>query len=202
VASLGFDGLWVDRAAYADHAAALERTVAAQTGAQPLVSLNRRLTFFDLRAYRDRLRSRAPAAALAALADVTLHPIASWTGGFSPPASGGVSSWHWMGRTGALQLNSSTAREVVLEVTLRTLAPAHSGLRLPDGTTVDVRTTRSGVRVKRRLRVMPGQSQIEFFTDAPERPIVSVDQSDERMQILNPLVVPIDAVPALEAGAP
>jgi phosphoglycerol transferase len=49
----GFEGLYIDRLGYSDRGGAIEADVSrALDGAQPLVSANRRLAFFDLRGYR------------------------------------------------------------------------------------------------------------------------------------------------------
>jgi hypothetical protein len=46
----GFDGLSIDRLAYADRGSAVESEVSSQLGgAAPLVSPNGRLSFFELR---------------------------------------------------------------------------------------------------------------------------------------------------------
>ena len=44
----GFQGLWIDRNAYPDHAASLETQLAYLLHTAPLVSANQRLAFFDL----------------------------------------------------------------------------------------------------------------------------------------------------------
>lgn len=70
--AIGFTGLYTDRWGYDDNGAALEAEVAAATGASATASRNGRLSFFDLRAYRDRITSSTPASELEAVASAAL----------------------------------------------------------------------------------------------------------------------------------
>jgi phosphoglycerol transferase len=56
-ARAGFRGVWVDRFGYADNGAAVERQLTGLVGAPRFVSPNGRFSFFDLRAYAQRVPS-------------------------------------------------------------------------------------------------------------------------------------------------
>lgn len=68
VAAMGFDGISVDRFGYDDGAASLEAVLRRILRVQPIVSDNGRLSFFDLRPYRERLEQRVGEAQLSRLA--------------------------------------------------------------------------------------------------------------------------------------
>ena len=74
IALTGFDGIEVERLGYPDRAAALERTLQALTGVAPIVSRDGQLSFFDLRAYAERVRARLSPTQLAAERRSVLEP--------------------------------------------------------------------------------------------------------------------------------
>jgi phosphoglycerol transferase len=70
--AVGFEGLYIDRFAYADSGAALESSFGEYLGQEPIVSNDERLAFFDLRAAALELRSRLTETEIEALARETL----------------------------------------------------------------------------------------------------------------------------------
>ena len=74
VSALGFQGLYVDRLGYADDDAAdeAERDLIRLIGRRPMRSDDRRLLFFDLRSYNERLRNQLSASELATLRERAL----------------------------------------------------------------------------------------------------------------------------------
>ncbi len=82
VTAAGFDGLWVDPGGFEPAMARrLRAALRSLLGAQPLLSPDRDLWFFDLRPYRARLERADSPAHLAALRARALHPV----GPVSPP---------------------------------------------------------------------------------------------------------------------
>jgi phosphoglycerol transferase len=95
VTAAGFEGLYIDRFGFADHASALEVQVSALVGPAAVFSRDGRLSFFDLRARARQQRDRLGADATAELGQLVLHPVtAKWGNGFFPlsftPAANGT----------------------------------------------------------------------------------------------------------------
>jgi phosphoglycerol transferase len=55
VSAAGFDGIYIDRTGYPDHAARLERRLSRLLGAEPRVSPNEDMSFFSLVPYKEDL---------------------------------------------------------------------------------------------------------------------------------------------------
>ena len=88
ITAAGFDGIYLDRAAYGD--TTIEDGIKTALGGQaPLVSSNGRLVFFDLRAHHDELVERLGVDGVARLSDQTLlRPRVEYRDGFAPRTSG------------------------------------------------------------------------------------------------------------------
>jgi phosphoglycerol transferase len=72
LAAVGFSGIMIDRAGYADHAQLLEQAYTDELQQRPLVSPNRRLLFYDLRPRARELRRRLAPREISALRRQTL----------------------------------------------------------------------------------------------------------------------------------
>lgn len=70
--AVGFTGLMIDRAGYADHGAGIEAEYTSTLGQQPRVSPNGRLLFYDLRPWARDLRARRTKADIEELRRKTL----------------------------------------------------------------------------------------------------------------------------------
>jgi phosphoglycerol transferase len=95
VTAAGFEGLYIDRFGFVDHASALEAQVSALAGPASVFSRDGRLSFFDLRSWSRQQRDRLGADATAELGRLVLHPVtARWGDGFFPlsfaPATNGT----------------------------------------------------------------------------------------------------------------
>ena len=78
VAAAGFEGVWVDPAAFNPAKAnQVHSALRSLLGVQPLVSPDRDLWFFDLRPYLARLERTHTPAQLTALREATLHPLST-----------------------------------------------------------------------------------------------------------------------------
>ena len=165
----GFDGVYLDRFAYADNGAAAEQELDDILGGSPMESANRRLAFFDMRAYNGRLRASQTPAELDGLADVTLHPVRAVFSSddfFSEEREGvQVSRWSVNPESRVRLVNpSSSARSVVLGVNLSREGgdPATVTLRYPGGEVQRIHAQPAGTPVLRRLSIPPGESAIDI----------------------------------------
>lgn len=143
----GFDGLWVDLAAYSrPRRAPIRRKLTAITGQQPRFSPLHDLAFYDLRPLRSVLTKTHPAGALRALRNRTLHPLRT-----TCTATG-------------LQLTnpSATARPAALTYTLSAPSPNPRVLvRYPDGTAGRL-TAGHRLRILKHLNLRPGTQVVRF----------------------------------------
>jgi len=202
VAASGFQGLWIDRAGYADRGAGLEQAVGETTTATALASENGRLSFFDLRGYAARLRARYPSSALAAVRRAALQPVERWGTGFYAPEGTGTSMWRWMASVGTLALKNTGPdhRAVVIEADVRTNGPAQLVVALADGRIVRLRTSSKPTPLRLRLVLPPGESHVQMSTDAAPTPTAPGDPRDLRLQVLNPLVTDAAAAGPLRSA--
>ena len=172
-AASGFDGIYVDRAGYADGGQAVDADLRRETGAEPLTSADGRFELFDLRPYRRDQEARTPAAELRSLADDTLHPIRTdWPDVFTDPQLEGTQNVRWCTTPDAkiaLTNPSGTARDEHLSVKLARPGGAAAPVTLtyPDGSNETVQVTPEGIQVDRDLTFPPGDSAIEIHVDGP-----------------------------------
>jgi len=82
--AVGFTGLMIDRAGYADHGTAIEAEYTRTLGREPRVSPDGRLVFYDLRAWARDLHARLAAAQIDALRRATLAARAPPPGALTP----------------------------------------------------------------------------------------------------------------------
>src|SRR5262249_45942310 len=95
-AAAGFAGIVVDRFGYDDGGASTESELRTVLGGGPLVSADKRMSFFDLRRYGRHLRAILRPASLASLRAGTLRPVRSdWSEGFYGLEQGGGHGWYW-----------------------------------------------------------------------------------------------------------
>lgn len=172
LAAVGFDGIYIDRAGYADQGAAVEAGITAVLGEAPQVSRNGRLSFFDLTDHRGDLLAGADAAQVRALRRDALTPVqVSFGAGFYEGEQQGESSWHWAGPTSVIELDNtaSTRRtvEVAFEVATGTPAPSTLTLTLPGAGPEAVAVSSAPVSVTRVIDLPPGVSRIELSVDSP-----------------------------------
>jgi hypothetical protein len=118
-----FEGIYIDRFAYPDNGVQLESDLAALLETKPFVSIEGRLSFFNLSAYRKKLEEKYPNEELALREEQARYPVmASWMGGFSDLESLSGEVWRWCGPSGDLILNNTAPyqRRVTVEMSLET----------------------------------------------------------------------------------
>jgi hypothetical protein len=164
----GFSGLYVDRFAYADRASGLEAEVQRLTGAPPLVSESGRQSFFDLRAYGERLRTRHGAAKLEAFRRAVLHPLEVSGAGFATLEHAERVVFAWAEQPQAeLRIDnlSDETRTVSLDGMVERVdgTQAEVQVALPGRPPAPVTTP---VRLIQKLEVPPGVTTLRFSTAA------------------------------------
>lgn len=123
LALVGFEGICVDRGAYPDRAAALEKQLIGLLHVRPSESTEGRFAYYSLAGYVQRLHSDFTTAQLQELEDAALHPVLPlWAHGFMQTAEICPAGGRWCGASGTLNLyNGGTApRTIRLTLKLRT----------------------------------------------------------------------------------
>jgi hypothetical protein len=172
----GFDGVYVDKAGYADGGQAIEAALRRETGADPLTSPDGRFLLFDLRAYRADLDQRLSPSERRTLADGTLHPIrTAWPNVFTDGQQEGTELFRWCTTpiAGIDVTNPADApRRAKLSVKLARpgAEAAPVTLTYPDGTTETVQATPEGAGVERTIAFPAGDSTIGLRIDGPGIP--------------------------------
>jgi hypothetical protein len=174
IALAGFSAVWVDRLAYEDEPAALERSLRLFTASEPLVSADQRFAVFDIRAYAGVLRQEAGEDRWSELQQMLTSPIRpSWREGAQRgfvDDQGRISR----GATGRVELallsRMEASRRVVVSFTLATAhgPPSRVDVRWPDGASETLVTSNAGLLVVRTLAIAPGENVIELTTDGPQ----------------------------------
>lgn len=198
----GFDGVYVDRAAYPDAALGLEEELRQILQVAPLVSPDRRLVFYDLRPFARTLRTGYSSDELEALGLATLKPLqVSWSEDFYPPEIHGTQEWRWGARRASIGLVAEGSKRLVLFRALVATGqdrPYATTVRYPDGHVQRFSASSAGVPVERRFKLRPGLNLIQFETAAPPN---RTDPADPRALHLR-LVDASMTEPAVEAFSP
>jgi phosphoglycerol transferase len=176
LALAGFGGVHIDRAGYADHAAALEADLASLLGVKPLVSSGERFAFFDMAPYNLALRRQFSEEDWQRRREAVLHPVTfRWLGTFhnlEGSEAGGL--YRVCSRSGQVEVTNPfpQPRRVTVQMTCTTHVPGNWHLDI-EGTlwreTVPVRT--DGHSLTKGLTVPPGTHVLRFTCDAPLVPL-------------------------------
>jgi hypothetical protein len=204
VAAAGFDGIYVDRDGYADPGRsargagpgrAVEATLTQLGAGPPLLSRQRDLAFFDLRAYRRTLSSTRSAAQLRALAGATLHPriATTWASGFGRGRQVERGYARAGGGEATLQVDNRSRRALaaVFTATIRPLSQGVKSVRVryPDGSSATVALSPAGAKLRRSLRLAPGRSRLQFSA-LPAQPGAPAQLEFDDAAVLDSAFVP------------
>ena len=172
VSLAGFDGIFVFRVAYPDHAEQLESRLTEELGSPPVVGPDGRVAFFGLADYRKALLAKLGPEAAAYSEFYRLLPELDFSpASFSPMERLGDRSWHWMtSPSGSIVVRSRLDHAVKVDVGLTAFCEcdgAHS-LRLtgPAGTR-SLEVARKPLRVAETIELPPGETILRIETDAP-----------------------------------
>jgi len=107
-----FDAILINRRGYADSGAELERAIARELGASPIVGSDGRLAFFSLVEHARRLHAGLSAAALERQRDLAQHPIVMrFTSGCSGIEHGKAGDFRWCGAIGEIDIDNDARVE-------------------------------------------------------------------------------------------
>jgi len=163
----GFSGLYVDRFAYADRAAALEGEIGALLGGSPFVGVSGRHSFFDLRGRRRKLQAAHGPVKIAAFREAVLRPLRLHFGGFLPLRAGRATfAWAETGNAELRIVNpSDTPRTAAFDAVLDRVGgpPADVAVAFPGSA---LTTHRVPAQLHADLQLPPGETVIRFSTAA------------------------------------
>jgi hypothetical protein len=198
----GFDGIYVDRAAYQDFGLGVEEELRQVLQVDPLVSADQRLAFYDARPLAQSLRAAYSAAELEALRASTLAPLqVTWGTGFYGAESDGRQEWRWAGPNASVEVVGTGAKRVVsfrALVTTQHHKPYDTTIHYPDGHVERFAASAAGTPVAHDFELRPGPNVIRFETAAPAS---TASPTDPRALHLR-LVAPTITEPAVEAASP
>ncbi len=166
----GYRGLYVDRFGYADNGAALETQLRAALQSTPLECPDHRLFFFNLTHIPDQWTRGAEQTKL-------LIPV-WYRSGFSVeehgPGPDPNSEWRWCSRRGTMVLYNLRSHNVGVLVSFQALSgvPGPSLLTLHTSTfSGQFPIGASPAPISLSLTLAPGETAIEFSTNAPRVPM-------------------------------
>jgi len=179
----GFAGIYLDRAGFEDHGAAIESQLRDLLGVKPLLSPNQRQVFYGLAAYRDHLKRHYRDEEWQAATDEARHPIfVTWPNGFFGPEGVGVDSWRWSSGKGSLVLENTAPRPrtVRLDMALQSARTTPTELKVvlsralqtaagsPDraSTYTDVHIDGNIRPWSQEITIPPGRHEIRFICKA------------------------------------
>jgi phosphoglycerol transferase len=195
VAAAGFSGLYLNREGYPDGAVGLAVAIGDVLGQSPIRSGHGRFLFFDLTAYRDRLRAGQTAAEWKATEEAARHPVLmNWQKGCSNLESDPVrtpgNTFRWCASAGTWRLvnGADQPRRVTIEMTLT--AP-HPGEVTIDGPllSIHVPIDHAGRVVSRTITIPPGVHVLGFHCTAPRLTAVA-DHRELVFRVVDFQIVP------------
>ncbi len=168
IVAAGFSGIWIDRFGYQDNGAAIERSIRALIGTDPIQSSDGQLLFFNLAPFAAHLRATVPAYELSALGNAILHPVgADWEAGFYTDESG--SRWATPAAIASIDNTSGATIRMAFYANVFSAAPGSWAFTVtaPDGS---VHRFRIGPAAKPILVLFndpPGVHPLLFDSTAP-----------------------------------
>jgi phosphoglycerol transferase len=177
LAFVGFRGVYLDRAGFADAGAATEAELSRVLGVQPLVSLSGRQSFFDMTAYADALRVQCTDAQWQAKRESALHPVeVRWKRGETfcvQEQAADPADCKWFSSQEQLLIHNTGRhpRRVVLKMEYAGWQAAPAPLVLAgDLTRQELTLTQEPRPVELNLLVPPGDHVLTFSCDGPRMP--------------------------------
>ncbi|MCJ7439407.1 MAG: hypothetical protein MUP97_16820 [Acidimicrobiia bacterium] len=207
VAAAGFDGLYVDRAGYADRGAQLERELRGLLGAPIFESPDARLVMYDLRPLRRRLTTTLGPVSVRQARDAILRPPRVEFGpGFYGEERDATTSWHWGRRRAELFVENTTRhpQRVVVSFGLGSLDPGASVTVTGLGAPGVLPTSADAARLDREITLAPGVTRVRFESAATRRPPAGSETRDLRFRLVDARVPPsgiVDVAHAVPAAA-
>jgi hypothetical protein len=187
MAAVGFDGLYIDRAGYSDHAAQLDSQLRPILGAPLFESEDKRLTMYDLRPLQRRIDTESGPAQLRRAREATLHPPSAQFGaGFYGEERDASTTWHWGTSRAELELANPTSRAQTVSVSFRvdSLDPGSRVTVDGLGRRISLLIGGGAAGVDREVTLGPGITRVQLESNAASpAPNVS-DPRDLRFRVL------------------
>ncbi len=167
IALADFKGIYINRKLYADGGAKIEADLSELLGTPPLVSDNRKLSFFSIVEHQKKLEEYY-GANLQARREQILNPLLiSFHKDCTGPESLNDRTWYWCGNSGEIQIENgmSKPREVALKMSL--YVEGEGDFKIESDILRDNLRVKGFLPVRRRFSIPPGKHSILFTCDAP-----------------------------------
>jgi hypothetical protein len=207
IAYAGFRGLYIDRYGYEDNGIAVDEHLHRLLNKMKyLESANKRLVFFDLEDYIEKLKhSTTEADWKHKVAEVLfpLHlPVLWGVGVYGLEQSTGNDphwrSWRWCSDHAELSIFNNTQLPVAVKIAMElyTGYPENSNLNIEgDLLEENLQVNASGVALSKSLSILPGCHIIKFTSDARR-----VDSQDPRIMVFSINNFSLKAVSSFDSG--
>lgn len=165
----GFSGIYLDRFGYEDGGAAKVSELSNIVQAEPLISSNGRLVFFNLTDYTRRLREKLSEDEWQAKQELSFHPLLlDWKGGFYGLETAADASWRWSASEGELHLSnlSRRPRTISLEMSFATGHPQPEDFVISGLISEKLTVNSTPTFYSKTITVPPGESVITFRSAA------------------------------------
>jgi phosphoglycerol transferase len=184
----GFAGVYVDRAAYDDHGAAIEAQVRRALGdrAPAVTSADGRLVYYDAGSLARRLSAQLSPAERQTLGDSLVHPVhVQFGAGVYGEEVGDGKLWRWVSRDAVIDLDNPAGSGRRIVFTARaSAAPGTARFQLPGGGVETVRFAHGPRRLRMSFVAPPGRSAVRIHVDVPDQS--GADPRDLRVQLFSP----------------
>lgn len=170
LAALGFDGIYIDRRGFVDHATQIEARLDSLVAGSRFVSVDGTKSFFDLRQYRHRLHVPA------ALTDAALHPVQlRWERGFEPADGAGqffplldnLTSGRWAQNNAVVQITNPlpTSRHLTVHLHVQLATRGQGVVEVREAThTQTFEVSGADTPYDLKLDVPPGTINLTFHS--------------------------------------
>jgi phosphoglycerol transferase len=170
----GYQGIYIDRQGYPDAAASLESQIRAETHTQPIISENRRFSFFSLVSYTMALKQKTPPAQWTKLrSELNPRLIMTFPSGVYRPDIIGTGEWRWCNQKGTLGIFNTTGRAQMVDFTGKLTSAFPTKFTVFFSTSkqkFQATVTSAGNKFEWHLHLKRGANRIHFYTNAPRVP--------------------------------
>ncbi len=173
VVALGYSGVYIDRFGYVDNGSALEKRIGNILNESPVVSANKRLSFFDLSAYSGVLLGRNGAAGIERLRKqlIGLEQVnVLWLSRFYPEEKQGNRKWRWCASKGEVQLVnlSGLTKKVTIQAAISSGYVSESELKIECRDSVErIKISSARKNFSKVIELTPGVNKVVFSSNAP-----------------------------------
>jgi phosphoglycerol transferase len=160
VALAGFSGVYIDRLHYEDKGAKIESEISSLLQSSPLVSPNRRLSFFNLDEYRKTLSGDPERA---------INPLtAKWRKDFWDKEGSPEDNWRWCSTTGELIIENRLPRERTAIIEMGASSIKEGSLRIESRNfSEQIQISPANTPFSKQFTIPPGSYSIRFTSTAP-----------------------------------